>query len=609
MPKVIGIDLGTTNSCMAYIESGQPMVIPNKEGGRTTPSIVAFTEQGDRLVGNLAKRQAVTNPTNTIFAVKRLIGKKFSDATVESARKVLPYTVTEAPNSDVRIKIRDREYSAQEVSAFIISEIKKSAEEYFGEEIKEAIITVPAYFSDPQRQATKDAGRIAGLEVLRILNEPTAACIAFNLEETKAKTVAVYDLGGGTFDISILKVGDGLFEVVATSGDTYLGGEDMDNATMAELMGRFKRETGIDLSGDRLALQRLKEASEKAKCELSAMPTTEVNLPFIAADASGPRHLVTTITREELESIIKGIVERTRKPCQEAMDIAGLKASDIDEVLLVGGQSRTPLVIRTVADIFGKEPRRDKNPDEVVALGAALQAGIMKGEVKEIVLLDAIPLSLGVSTKGDMFVKLIERGSAIPTKKSRIFTTVLDNQDTVEIHVLQGEREVASENISLGKFELVGIPPAPKGIPQIEVTFDINANGIVSVHAKDLITGNEQKIVVNPSSGLTEEEIERIVDEAQAKADEDRNLIELQKLKLKLERLLESNQKSFKEFGSLLDAEKSAMVEKALKEAQRSLSVDNLSRMQESLEQLSKVSRTLSEVILYDPNAMGGPLS
>jgi molecular chaperone DnaK len=607
MPKVIGIDLGTTNCCMAYIESGQPMVIPNKEGGRTTPSIVAFTEQGDRLVGNLAKRQAVTNPTNTIYAVKRLIGKKFNDPTVASARTVLPYTITEAPNSDVRIKIRDREYSAQEVSAFIISEIKKSAEEFFGEEIKEAIITVPAYFSDPQRQATKDAGRIAGLDVLRILNEPTAACIAFNLEERKAKTVAVYDLGGGTFDISILKVGEGLFEVVATSGDTYLGGEDMDNAIMVELMKRFNRETGIDLMGDRLALQRLKEASEKAKCELSAMPTTEVNLPFIAADTSGPRHLVTTLSREELEDIIREIVERTRKPCEEALDIAGLNAQDIDEVLLVGGQSRTPMVIKAVTDIFGKEPRRDKNPDEVVSLGAALQAGIMKGEVKEIVLLDAIPLSLGVSTKGDMFVKLIERGSAIPTKKSRIFTTVLDNQDTVEIHVLQGEREVASENISLGKFELVGIPPAPKGIPQIEVTFDINANGIVSVHAKDLITGNEQKIVVNPSSGLTEEEIERIVSEAQAKAVEDRNLIEIQKLKLKLERLLESNQKSFKEFGALLDEEKSAIVEKALKEAQRSLSVDNLSRMQESLEQLSKVSRTLSEVILYDPNAMGGP--
>lgn len=607
MAKVIGIDLGTTNSCVAFIESGQPVVIPNKEGGRTTPSIVAFTEHGDRLVGNLAKRQAVTNPANTIYAVKRLIGKKFSDVTVESARKVLPYTITEAPNGDVRIKVRDREYSPQEISAFILSEIKKGAEEYFGEEVKEAIVTVPAYFSDPQRQATKDAGRIAGLEVLRILNEPTAACIAFNLEETQAKTVAVYDLGGGTFDISILRVGEGLFEVIATAGDTYLGGEDMDQAVMMELMARFRRETGLDLSGDRLALQRLKEAAEKAKCDLSTMAQTEVNLPFIAADASGPKHLVTRITRQELESIIREIVDRTRKPCEEALSIAGLEPHQIDEVLLVGGQTRTPLVIQTVREIFGKEPRRDKNPDEVVALGAALQAGIMKGEVKEIVLLDAIPLSLGVSTKGNLFVKLIERGSAIPTKKSRIFTTVTDNQDTVQIHVLQGERELASENISLGKFELVGIPPAPKGVPQIEVTFDINANGIVSVHAKDLITGNEQQIVVNPSSGLTEEEIERMVREAEERAEEDRSAIELQKLKMKLERLIESNQRTFQEFGSSLDEEKRKHVQKVLEDAQRNLGVDNLSRLQESMDQLAEVSRTLSEVILYDPRLMGGP--
>ncbi|MEW5764460.1 MAG: molecular chaperone DnaK [Acidobacteriota bacterium] len=607
MAKVIGIDLGTTNSCVAFIESGQPLVIPNKEGGRTTPSIVAFTEHGDRLVGNLAKRQAVTNPANTIYAVKRLIGKKYADVTVESAKKVLPYGVTEAPNGDVRIKVRDREYSAQEISGFILAEIKKGAEEFFGEDVKEAIITVPAYFSDPQRQATKDAGRIAGLEVLRILNEPTAACIAFNLEETQAKTVAVYDLGGGTFDISILRVGEGLFEVIATAGDTYLGGEDMDQAIMAELMARFKRETGLELSGDRLALQRLKEASEKAKCELSTMTETEVNLPFIAADAAGPKHLVTRLTRPELEGIIREIVDRTRKPCEEALNIAGLEPRQIDEVLLVGGQSRTPLVIQTVREIFNREPRRDKNPDEVVALGAALQAGIMKGEVKEIVLLDAIPLSLGVSTKGNMFVKLIERGSAIPTKKSRIFTTVADNQDTVQIHVLQGERELANENISLGKFELVGIPPAPKGVPQIEVTFDINANGIVSVHAKDLITGNQQQIVVNPSSGLTEEEIERIVTEAEKRAEEDRSMIELQKLKMKLERLLESNQRTFAEFGTSLEEEKRQNIEKILEEARRSMAVDNMTRLQEALQQLSAVSRTLSEVILYDPKFMGGP--
>ncbi len=606
MPKVIGIDLGTTNSCLAFIEGGQPVIIPNREGGRTTPSIVAFTDQGDRLVGNLAKRQAVTNPANTVFAVKRLMGKKFNEDVVVEARKLLPYTMTEAPNGDVRMKVRDREYSPQEVSAYILADLKKSAEEYFGEEVKEAIITVPAYFSDPQRQATKDAGRIAGLEVLRILNEPTAACIAFNLDENASKTVAVYDLGGGTFDISILKVGQGLFEVVATAGDTYLGGEDMDRAIMLELVRRFEKETGINLTSDRLALQRLKEAAEKAKCELSAMTSTEINLPFIAADPTGPKHLVTVLSRPELESIIADIVTRTRKPCEDAMKIAGLTPAGIDEILLVGGQSRTPLVIQTVREIFSKEPRRDKNPDEVVALGAALQAGIMTGDVKEIVLLDAIPLSLGVATKGNMFVKLIDRGSAIPTKKSRIFTTVVDNQDSVEIHVLQGEREVAGENISLGKFQLVGIPPAPKGLPQIEVTFDINANGIVSVYAKDIITGNEQKIVVNPSSGLTEEEISRIVSEAHVKEEEDRRAVEIQKLKLKLERLLENNRKAFKEFGALLDAERQTAIEGALKEAQRNLAADNLTRMQESLEELSRASRTLSEVILYDPNAMGG---
>ena len=608
MAKVIGIDLGTTNSCVGYIEGGEPLVIPNREGSRTIPSIVAFTEQGDRLVGNLAKRQSVTNPVNTIYAVKRLMGKKFNDPTVEEARKVLPYTITEAPNGDVRIKIRDREYSPQEISAYILQEIKKSAEEFFGEEVKEAIITTPAYFSDPQRQATKDAGRIAGLEVLRILNEPTAACIAFNLDETASKTVAVYDLGGGTFDISILRVGQGLFEVIATAGDTYLGGEDMDRALMLELMNRFRNETGLDLGGDRLALQRLKEAAEKAKCELSALTTTEINLPFIAADATGPKHLVTSLSRPELEGIIGEIVNRTRKPCEEALSIAGISAQDIDEVLLVGGQARTPLVIQTVREIFHKEPRRDKNPDEVVALGATLQAGIMMGDVKEIVLLDAIPLSLGVSTKGNMFVKLIERGSAIPTKKGRVFTTVADNQDTVEIHVLQGEREVASENISLGKFQLVGIPAAPKGLPQIEVTFDINANGIVSVHAKDMITSNEQKIVVNPSSGLSEEEIQRIVSDAHAKEEEDRKLVEIQKLKLRLERLLENNLKAFKEFGSLLDAEKQAEIESVLKDAQKNLTADNFSRMSESMEQLSTASRILSEVILYNPNAtLGGP--
>ncbi|MEJ2367344.1 MAG: molecular chaperone DnaK [Acidobacteriota bacterium] len=607
MPRVIGIDLGTTNSCVAFLEGGKPVVIPTREGGRTLPSIVAFTDQGDRLVGNLAKRQAVANPSNTIHAVKRLIGKKFTESSIEQAKKVLPYELVEAPNGDIRLKVREREYSSQEISAFILSELKKSAEEYFGDEVREAVITVPAYFSDPQRQATKDAGRIAGLEVLRILNEPTAACLAFNLQETAAKTVAVYDLGGGTFDISILRLGEGLFEVIATAGDTYLGGEDMDQAVMTEFIARFKQQAGVDLSKDRLALQRLKEAAERAKCDLSSMPSTEVNLPFIAADASGPKHLLLTLTAEELESLVGGIVERTRQPCVEAMNIAGIKAEEIDEVLLVGGQSRTPLVIQTVREIFGKEPRRDKNPDEVVALGAALQAGIMKGEVKDIVLLDSIPLSLGVSAKGNMFVKLIERGSAIPTKKGRIFTTVGDNQDKVEIHVLQGERELASENISLGRFELVGIPPAPKGVPQIEVTFDVNANGIVSVYAKDMITGNEQKIVVNPSSGLSEDEIQHIISDAQEREQEDRRQVEMQRLKMKVERLLENNEKTFQEFGQLLDKESRDKVEVALRKAHKDLSAESASRIQEALASLTDVSRILSEVILFDPQSMGGP--
>ncbi len=486
-----------------------------------------------------------------------------------TAREVLPYQLVEAPHGDIRIKTYSNEYSSQEISAFILSEIKKSAEEFFGEEVTEAVITVPAYFSDPQRQATKDAGRIAGLDVLRILNEPTAACLAFNLEEAAAKTVAVYDLGGGTFDISILRLGEGLFEVIATAGDTYLGGEDMDQSIMREFMKRFERDTSLDLAGDRMALQRLKEAAERAKCDLSVVESVDINLPFIAADASGPKHLQTTLTRAQLEDLIRDTVEKTKAPCQEALKIAGISVSDIDEVLLVGGQTRTPMVIQTVKEIFGKDPRRDKNPDEVVALGAALQAGILKGDVKEIVLLDSIPLSLGVSTKGNLFVKLIERGSAIPTKKGRIFTTVADNQDSVEIHVLQGEREISSENISLGKFDLVGIPPAPKGLPQVEVTFDINANGIVSVYAKDLMTGNEQKIVVNPSSGLSEDEIQRIIDDAKAREIEDKRAVEIQKLKLKLERLVESIEKSFAEFGALLDAETKTKAENAIKQARK----------------------------------------
>ncbi len=606
MGRAIGIDLGTTNSCMAFIEGGQPVIIPTREGGRTLPSIVAFTESGEKLVGNLAKRQAVTNPANTIYAVKRLIGKKYKDPTMEKAREVLPYTLVEAPNGDIRIKAGMGEYSPQEISAFVLSEIKKSAEEFFGEDVNEAVITVPAYFSDPQRQATKDAGRIAGLEVLRILNEPTAACLAFNLDETQAKTVAVYDLGGGTFDISIMRIGEGLFEVIATSGDTYLGGEDMDQSIMRELIKRFQDSTGIELSFDRMALQRLKEAAERAKCDLSVVDSVDINLPFIAADASGPKHLQTTLTRAELENIIRETVERTKEPCYEAMKIAGIDVSNIDEVLLVGGQTRTPLVIETVREIFKKEPRRDKNPDEVVALGAALQAGIIKGDVKEIVLLDSVPLSLGVAAKGNLFVKLIERGSAIPTKKSRIFTTVTDNQESVEVHVLQGEREIASENISLGKFDLVGIPPAPKGLPQIEVTFDINANGIVSVYAKDLMTGNEQKIVVNPSSGLSENEIERIIEDAKLREEEDRRMVEIQKLKLKLEKLVESIEKSFTEFGAILGEETKGKAENAIKRARKELMQDSGSTLNEIFYELNDLSQVITKAIMEDPLAQMG---
>ncbi len=606
MGRAIGIDLGTTNSCMAFIEGGQPVIIPTREGGRTLPSIVAFTESGEKLVGNLAKRQAVTNPANTIYAVKRLIGKKYKDQTMEKAREVLPYTLVEAPNGDIRIKGGTGEYSPQEISAFILSEIKKSAEEFFGEDVTEAVITVPAYFSDPQRQATKDAGRIAGLEVLRILNEPTAACLAFNLDETQAKTVAVYDLGGGTFDISIMRIGEGLFEVIATSGDTYLGGEDMDQSIMRELIKRFQDSTGIELSSDRMALQRLKESAERAKCDLSVVDSVDINLPFIAADASGPKHLQTTLTRVDLENIIRETVERTKEPCYEAMKIAGIGVTDIDEVLLVGGQTRTPLVIETVREIFKKEPRRDKNPDEVVALGAALQAGIIKGDVKEIVLLDSVPLSLGVAAKGNLFVKLIERGSAIPTKKSRIFTTVTDNQESVEVHVLQGEREIASENISLGKFDLVGIPPAPKGLPQIEVTFDINANGIVSVYAKDLMTGNEQKIVVNPSSGLSENEIERIIEDAKLREEEDRRMVEIQKLKLKLEKLVESIEKSFTEFGTILGEETKEKAENAIKRARKELLQDSGSTLNEIFYELNDLSQVITKAIMEDPLAQMG---
>jgi len=603
MGKVIGIDLGTTNCCVAVMEGGTPQVVPNKEGGRTTPSIIGFTEKGERLVGQIAKRQSVTNPRNTIYAVKRLIGRKFNSPEVQHALGFLPYEITEAANGDVRVRVRDRDYSPPEISGMILAKLREMAEEYLQDEISEAIITAPAYFDDGQRQATKDAGRIAGLKVSRIINEPTAASLAYRLNEQTEKRIVVYDLGGGTFDVSILQLGDGVFEVRATSGDTFLGGEDFDQRIVEWLLGEFQKKVGIDLKGDRLALQRLKEAAEKAKCELSLEARSEINLPFIAADAKGPKHLSCVLTREQFEELIGDLVERTRKPCLEALKMAGLQPGDIDEVLLVGGQTRTPKVMEAVRSIFGREPSRDKNPEEVVGIGAAIQGGILQGEVKDMVLLDVTPLSLGIETRGGMFTKLIERNTTIPTKKAKIFTTVVDNQAKVEVIVLQGEREIASYNKSLGRFELVGIPPAPKGVPQIEVTFDIDSNGIVHVSARDQATGHEQKIGVTPSGGLSEKEIGDIIEDAKRHAATDRRKAELNRVQARLEGLLESNLKSFTEFGSLLDADKQGMVKRILENARKALQGSSISESTKCLEKLGEASAILTEVILYNPSA------
>ncbi|HEX6200057.1 MAG TPA: molecular chaperone DnaK, partial [Thermoanaerobaculia bacterium] len=495
MAKIIGIDLGTTNSCVASVQGLAPEVLSNREGSRTTASIVAFAEDGDRLVGQIAKRQAITNPQNTVFAVKRLIGRKFDDEQVQRAAKILPYQLARAANGDVKLEIRGREYSPQEISAFILEEIKHFAEEALGEEVREAVITVPAYFDDSQRQATKDAGRIAGLEVARIINEPTAAAVAYGLAEGGSdKRIAVYDLGGGTFDVSILELGEGVFEVRATAGDSFLGGEDFDNRVMDWLIDEFGDETGVDLRTDRMALQRLKEAAERAKCELSTEEEAEINLPFISADESGPRHLARTLTRKKLEDLVRDLAEATEAPCLDALSQAGLRPDQIDEVLLVGGQTRTPMIAALVERIFGRAPNRRINPDEVVAMGAAIQGGVLRGDIKDLVLLDVTPLSLGIETHGGLFTKLIDRNSTIPTKSTQVFTTVVDNQDTVEVHVLQGEREFAKENRSLGRFELVGVPPAPRGVPQIEVTFAIDSNGIVEVSARDVATDRSQSV-------------------------------------------------------------------------------------------------------------------
>src|SRR5512135_3677413 len=522
MAKTIGIDLGTTNSVVAIMEGGDPVVIANPEGGRTTPSVVAFTDKGERVVGQIAKRQAITNSENTIFSIKRLMGRKYSDPEVKRDVKILPYKIVDNKNGDAWVKVRDKEYSPPEISAFVLQKMKETAEAYLGEKVTDAVITVPAYFNDSQRQATKDAGKIAGLNVIRIINEPTAASLAYGLDKKKDEKIAVFDLGGGTFDISILELGEGVFEVKSTNGDTHLGGDDFDERVMRWLVDEFKKDQGIDLSKDRMALQRLKEAAEKAKCELSTTLETEINLPFVTADASGPKHLNLKLTRAKLEQLVDDLIQRTVGPCRQALKDAGLEAGQIDEVVLVGGQTRTPKVQQVVKEFFGKEPHKGVNPDEVVGIGAAIQAGVLVGDVKDVVLLDVTPLSLGIETLGGVLTRLIERNTTIPTRKSEIFTTAADNQTSVEIHVLQGEREMARDNRTLGKFHLVGIMPAPRGVPQIEVAFDIDRNGIVSVSAKDLATGKEQAITITASSGLNKDDIDKMVKEAERHSEEDK---------------------------------------------------------------------------------------
>ena len=604
MGKVIGIDLGTTNCCIAVMEGGKPKVITSREGARTTPSIVAFTQRSEKLIGQIAKRQALTNPQNTIYAVKRLIGRKYDSSEVQKARQIVPYQIEPAQNGDAWIRVRDRDYSPQEISAYLLTRLKEMAEDYLGTEVSEAVITVPAYFDDSQRQATKDAGRLAGLNVLRIVNEPTAAALAHGLDEgTTARKIAVYDLGGGTFDVSILQLGEGVFEVKSTSGDTFLGGEDFDQRIVDWLLGLFHTETGIDLRVDRLALQRLKEAAEKAKCELSRIASAEINLPFISADDTGARHLNATLTRAKFEELVEDLIEKTRGPCEEALRMSGLRPEDLDEVVLVGGQTRTPKVVETVRAIFGREPNSEINPDEVVGIGAAIQAGILKGDVRDMVLLDVTPLSLGIETRGGMFTKIIDRNATIPTRKSRIFTTVADNQSKVEVHVLQGEREIAGHNKSLGRFDLVGIPPAPKGTAQIEVTFDIDSNGIVNVSARDMATKHEQKIIVTPAGGLSESEIQAIIEDAAKHEEEDRRRAEFIRIRTRLEGLVESNQKTFAEFGSMLAPDQQSNVRKILDTARKSLAGGSAAECTQALERLGEVGRILSEVILYDPSA------